>query len=231
MIIIKNNKTYNVEYNEGVTYNKQVKYTESPTPTIADNEIKYTSTNNQKINDFNTSGLTILSHTFENGVGSILLDPTTLNLPKNFAKSSPIDTVEMGANIKLDNEYVFNTENSLNPPLRSVILPANLTNIGERCFRHRFQMTTLDIPAGVTNIGIYLLWQLNYNNVQYIVCRPTTPPTIYLKTFIVKFPNDRLTTDNFVPIVYVPAASVTAYQTAPVWSNYYAAGMQILPIP
>lgn len=205
-----------------------VLWSATPTPTIADNEIKYTSTNNQKINDFNTTGLTILSHTFENGVGSILLDPTTLSLPEYFIDNvSNIDTIELGGDIVLDNERIL-ASNDVTSVLSSITLPANLTYLGARLFRNRRGVTTLDIPAGVTSIGAFIGWSTS-DSLQSIICRPTTPPTIDRKSFVIKEPSN-LISNNFVPIVYVPAASVTAYQTASVWSDYVAAGMQILSL-
>lgn len=197
---------------------------------IGDNEIRYTSTDNQQINNFTTTGLTILSHTFTNGVGSIVLDPSTVDLPSLFANNTRLDTIEFGKNILLNNEKVLASNNETTV-LSSITLPANLTTVGARLLRNRRGISTLDIPATVTSIGTFMVWTNDWNRefLQSITCRPTIPPTIEKFTFVVGEPSSAIQ-GNFVPIVYVPATSVTAYQTATVWSEYVAAGMQILPI-
>lgn len=93
---------------------------------------------------------------------------------------------------------------------------------------------TIDIPEGVTSVSFYKCANLvnvtipssvteivnagflGCTSLDYIRMLPTTPPT--LESYGNKQYNN-FNNSNNCPI-YVPAASLTAYQTAPGWSNY-----------
>jgi uncharacterized repeat protein (TIGR02543 family) len=191
---------------------------------VPDYHIRYTTTNNQQQN-FNTTGLTVLSHTFNDGVGEMVLDPSTLTLPQYFADSNTLARIKFGDGILFTNQYVLASRNETSN-LTSVTFPSDLTYIGHRVVRNRKGITTLDIPATVTSIGAWIGWK---SSLQTVICRATTPPTIETEAFILVEPYT-ISSTNIISTVYVPANSVTAYQTASVWSDYVAAGMQILPI-
>ena len=191
---------------------------------VPDYHIRYTTTNNQQQN-FNTTGLTVLSHTFNNGVGEMVLDPSTLTLPQYFADNNTLATIEFGNGILFTNQYVLASRNETSN-LTSVTFPSDLTYIGHRVVRNRKGITTLDIPATVTSIGAWIGWK---SSLQTVICRATTPPTIETEAFILVEPYT-ISSTNIISTVYVPANSVTAYQTASKWSDYVAAGMQILSI-
>ena len=94
---------------------------------------------------------------------------------------------------------------------------------------------TIDIPEGVTSIDFYRCANLvnvtvpstvtelqpacftSCTSLTYVRMLPTTPPT--LVKMIQSDPYNHFNNSNNCPI-YVPAESLTAYQTAPGWSNY-----------
>ena len=99
------------------------------------------------------------------------------------------------------------------------------------CSLMNFQ--TIDIPEGVTSVNFWNCANLvnltlpssvttienaafvGCTSLNYIRMLPTTPPT--LEGYNGQYNN--FNNSNNCPI-YVPAASLTAYQTAPGWSNY-----------
>ena len=102
---------------------------------------------------------------------------------------------------------VYNTETGEEFPI-NIILPQNLTKIGEGCFSGA-PIKQITIPDTVTEIGdaaFVLCMQL-----ESITCLAATPPVIGPST---------LDTDTAVFTIKVPAASVAAYKAATNWSSY-----------
>ena len=116
-------------------------------------------------------------------------------------------------------------------------VPENMTTL--KCYLENFQ--TIDIPEGVTSVSFYSCTNLvdvtipssvteianagfyNCTSLNYIRMLPTTPPT--LGNYNNQYNN--FNNSNNCPI-YVLAESLTAYQTAPGWSNY-ASRIQAIP--
>jgi hypothetical protein len=90
--------------------------------------------------------------------------------------------------------------------LTSVNIPSGVTSIGVSAFYGCSSLTSVTIPNGVTSIGNYAF--NTCSGLTSVTCLATTPPTLSGYSF-----NDT----NNCPI-YVPAASVSAYQSA--WSDY-----------
>lgn len=113
-----------------------------------------------------------------------------------------------------------------------VSLPATLREIDERAFAYCLSLTSMTVPAGVAEIEpstfegcsalITVVLPNTINEIdalsfsgctalQSIYCAAVTPPRLAAGTF-----------DNVASgaIIYVPAASVDAYKTAPSWSLY-----------
>lgn len=90
--------------------------------------------------------------------------------------------------------------------LTSINIPDSVTSIGDAAFDYCSGATTLEIGSGVTTIGYNAF--MGCSNLSSITINATTPATLSSNVF---------TDTNNCPI-YVPAQSVTSYQTA--WSAY-----------
>ena len=94
--------------------------------------------------------------------------------------------------------------------LTSITLPEGLTSIGESAFSDCRGLTSLTIPGTVTSLG-YRAFQYCTGLTEF-KCLPVTPPSAGSAMFYQA---------SECPI-YVPAASVEAYQTADNWKAYAA---------
>lgn len=92
--------------------------------------------------------------------------------------------------------------------LSSIAIPSSVTSIGTYALSNCTGLTSLTIPSGVTNIG----WSAidHCTNLTSVTCEATTPPTLGTDNFNAS--NDTL---------YVPAASVSAYQADSSWSSAF----------
>ena len=90
--------------------------------------------------------------------------------------------------------------------LSSITIPSGVTVINSRTFA-ACGITGITIPSGVTYIGTMAFF--DSRNLTSVTCLATVPPT--LKTMVF---------DSTVTAIYVPAGSVSAYQSATNWSSY-----------
>ena len=95
-------------------------------------------------------------------------------------------------------------------PLASVTIPDGVTSIGNYAFNACYSLASVTIPDGVTSIGAYA-FRSCYGVKEYHIL-PTTPPALTNSTVFNDIPSDG--------IIYVPAGSLEAYQTATNWSTY-----------
>lgn len=102
---------------------------------------------------------------------------------------------------------VHNTETGEELPI-NIILPQNLTKIGERCFDGA-SIKQITIPDTVTEIGDGAF--LFCRQLESITCLAATPPALG---------TDALYTDTAGFPIKVPAASVAAYKAADGWKDY-----------
>lgn len=89
------------------------------------------------------------------------------------------------------------------------VLPANLTSVEGYVFDGCSKLQELTIPAKVTTMKVSALTIGSSTNKATITMKPTTPPTIQSNTIGAN-----------VEKIIVPATSLQAYKTAPIWSNY-----------
>ena len=117
-----------------------------------------------------------------------------------------LETVKFGSNVQFIGYQAF----SGCANLKNVVLPESLTTIGESAFNSCTALKTITIPAGVTSIGDFA-----FNGISdlKVYCKPVTPPTVGSTPF-----------NKWWAEIYVPAASLTAYQEAwgSVCDNIYA---------
>ena len=93
--------------------------------------------------------------------------------------------------------------------LESVKLSNNLTSLSTYMFANCTALAEIDIPASVTSIKTYCF--TGCAALRKIYCRPVSPPELASTNAIPAY-------DNVV--IYVPAASLSAYQSASNWSSF-----------
>ena len=94
--------------------------------------------------------------------------------------------------------------------LASVTIPDGITSIGNNAFQYCQSLASVTIPDGITSIGSSA-FSYCYGMKEYHLL-PATPPTLSNTNVFNNIPDGC--------IIYVPAGSLEAYQTATNWSAY-----------
>lgn len=97
--------------------------------------------------------------------------------------------------------------------LTSITIPDSVTTIGSRAFRRCTSLASITIPDSVTEIGDYGFYKCSA--LADIYCMAEVPPTLGSKVFT-GVPSEMK--------IYVPRASVEAYESAPYWKDYAIIG-------
>ena len=115
-------------------------------------------------------------------------------------------------------DRVFYDGDTVDNYLESVTIPNSVTSIGQYAFMgDEYLGPSIILPSGITSIGQGAF--LNCVNLVSITCLSTVPPTLGVTA---------MSTTNQNTVIYVPAESVLAYQTADVWQGY-ASMIQAIP--
>ena len=93
--------------------------------------------------------------------------------------------------------------------MTSVTIPNTVTSMGNYNFYYCYSLKSITIPSSVETIGTYFC-SYSYA-IEELHMLPTTPPTLGANAF--------KSIASFFKI-YVPSASLTAYQTADGWSDF-----------
>ena len=219
----------NVSYCKDVT--DEVHYNPLPTPQpsnilLYEAPAKLTETTSDKGNGLHTNkfnGPTIISHDFDNGVGTVELSGDLIALPEyTFYGASTITKVSMPNGVTNIGQYAFYSCNGLTSvgvsgSGASVELPDSLTTIYNYAFYNCSGLTTVTIPSTVTTINDSAFYTCTH--LTSITVLATTPPTIGS--------NQVFANTNNCPI-YVPSESVDTYKAAYGWSSY-ASRIQAIP--
>ncbi|MBR5847550.1 MAG: leucine-rich repeat domain-containing protein [Bacteroidaceae bacterium] len=99
-----------------------------------------------------------------------------------------------------------------------LIIPEGVTSIGDAAFWGCTGLTSITLPESVTSIGDAAF--CNCSSLTSITCEAVNPPTAEYGTF-----NG---VNRAIPL-YVPRASISAYQSASYWNNF--TNIQALPAP
>ena len=135
---------------------------------------------------------------FVNFSGISLLADSTFN------GCSSLTEITLPAGVTSIGNYAFNGCTSL----AGITLPASLTSIGDYAFRNCTSLAGITLPASLTSIGGGAF--NGCSSLQYIRIEATTPPTLSNTDAI----------PSKIRAIYVPDASVEAYQAATNWSSF-----------
>ena len=139
----------------------------------------------------------------KNNLVSVVIDDCVNMLFENaFKDCSSLSSVTFGSGVTSIGENAFTFCTSLT----SIDIPSGVTSISERAFEFCTSLTSVTIPNSVTSIGDYAF--RNCDRLEFVVVNATTPPTLGSNAF----------DGAYNLVIYVPSASVSAYQSA--WSDY-----------
>ena len=170
---------------------------------------------NLDFSDASNNITAIESNAFEYARMDGLVLPNTISIlgPACFG-TAYITTLTIPPLVTVLPDYAFtyiqpvnNTETGEDLPI-NIILPQNLTKIGNSCFEGAL-IKQITIPDTVTEIGGRAFFFCR--KLESITCLAATPPALG---------TDALNTDTAGFTIKVPAASVAAYKAATNWSSY-----------
>ena len=93
--------------------------------------------------------------------------------------------------------------------ITSFVVAEGCTTINNHAFSSNSSLQRLDLPTTITNLNGYFLY--NNPSLQVLICRATTPPTIGQSGSLNRIDSNLK--------VYVPQSSISAYESAAVWSK------------
>lgn len=153
------------------------------------------------IGDHAFSGSGLISVSIPNGIKIVK--------PGLFYNCSHLLSVELPNSITSIGYSAFYQCSSLN----NIIIPDNVTTIGYYAYYYCTSANTLLIGSRVSSIGERAFQ--GCKGLSSITCKPTTPPSCYNSQSYVFSEVSRAT------LLYVPQNSISAYQSASVWREFY----------
>ena len=133
--------------------------------------------------------------------------PDSVTLIGNYAfrNCTSLKSVTIGNSVtSIGNEAFYDCTS-----LTSVTIPNSVTEIRRYAFYGCTSLTSVTIGNSVTSIGYYAFY--NCSSLKEVYCKPTTPPAGDSNMFGSNASGRK---------IYVPRASVNAYESASYWSNY-----------
>ena len=146
------------------------------------------------------------SFTGNNSITSLFVPASVISVGQySFYSCQYITSLTLSEGLVTIGDYTFTVCQRLHGELK---IPNSVTSIGIAAFLQNGQLTSIDIGTGISQIKDQAF--KNCTSLTGITIRATTPPTLDNA--------DAFDNTNDCPI-YVPADSVTAYQTATNWAS------------
>ena len=123
-----------------------------------------------------------------------------------FSGSYALIEVEIPDSVTSIVDYAFNNCYGL----MSIHIPEGVTEISSNTFNTCSSLEYVEIPSSVTKIKANAFY--NCTSMKEYHMKPTTPPTLAATSAFTGIPNDC--------VIYVPAGSLSVYQSATNWSTY-----------
>ena len=180
------------------------------------------------------TGVNVLSNTYINGQGVLVFNKEVTKIPSFEFSSSDLTSIVLPNSITTIGDDAFSNSSYLT----SVNLPDSLVSLGARAFsnvNNAGKLTSINIPAGLSILEVNVFKGQsrlvsvtipsnitlirasvfeNCTSLKYVYVESSVPPIIpstNLDVFKNNAPGRK---------IYVPAGSLTAYQTATGWSDY-----------
>lgn len=160
-----------------------------------------------------SSAETALAGMIDRSITEVVIPSGVTEIGNNAFQSTSLTSITIPSSVTSIGDSAFANCYSLS----SVTISNSVKKIINNAFQSCSSLTTIVIPASIVIIYDYILSFCS--NLQSITIEKTTPPTLY--------GNHAFDRTNDCPI-YVPAESVTAYQSAEKWSAY-ASRIQAIP--
>lgn len=155
------------------------------------------------------------SSTYNTTLRSLVLSSTVTTVGETaFDHCQSLSSVTFVEGLTLLKKYAFNSCNSLSG---NITLPNSLTTIRDNAFYGCSSVSSFTLGTGVTYLGANVF--RNCTGLNSVTVLATTPPSFG--------GSNNFANTNDCPI-YVPASSVSAYQSATGWSTY-ASRIQAIP--
>ena len=117
---------------------------------IPNNEIWYTSSDEEVTTLLNVCGVQIVSNTYENGLGRIVFDGDVTSIGENaFMYADNLTSVILPNSVTSIGDYAFICSYGLT----SITLSNSLETIGKSAFEACYGLTSITLPNSVTSIG------------------------------------------------------------------------------
>lgn len=180
------------------------------------------------------TGVNVLSNTYINRQGVIVFNKEVTEIPSFEFSSSDLTSIVLPNSITTIGDDAFSNTHYLT----SVNLPDSLVSLGSRAFSNandNGRLTSINIPAGLSTLDVRVFAGQSRlvsvtipsnitlikagvfedcTSLKYVYVESSVPPIIpssNLKVFNNNAPGRK---------IYVPAGSLTTYQTATGWSDY-----------
>lgn len=179
---------------------------------VSQNVIFYTSTDGQLVTPIeegipfigqNNTSANIVSNTYSNGLGIIVLDIPLIKINDNaFWGKTTLKSIVIPSTVTILGDSCFYGCRGMT----SVTIPSSVTTIGQSAFA-TCGLSSITIPSSVTSIGRMGLFMSD--TLIEVIMNSTVPPAV--GSMVLPYTDYE---------IVVPASSVQAYKTAQGWSVY-----------